>query len=285
MLDARLEAQKLRDLYKNGQSQKNFSLLVVGNHGTGKTLLLSTARKPVHIDSFDPGGTKPLRDLIDSGDIIVDTKYENEDPFSPTMFPIWESDFLQRVNRGYFKDFGTYVLDSFSAWSNSAMYHVMKTPKEKGRVHTGDAPDYFSDYNPQKYLVRNRMRKIIALTQFCNVIVTGHLKDKTEAWRDNSGQMHESTVGYELNAVGTNVFDIPNLFDEVYISQPKEVVEMNEDKKAERKLKYLLITASLEKYKGKTRIGRGKFAVEEEMDLVKLTKKCGWYQEDKERLF
>ena len=77
--DAAAELKRVQDFYKGDKLQKRFSALVTGETNAGKTFLLRTARRPVHIDSFDPGGTKGLRDLIASGDVVADTRYEDDD--------------------------------------------------------------------------------------------------------------------------------------------------------------------------------------------------------------
>src|SRR4030042_1064469 len=88
--DAKAELEKVKKHYNNDPLQRRFSALVTGETNSGKTYLLRTCRKPIHIDSFDPGGTKGLRDLIEKGDVVVDTSYENEDPFSPTAYANWK---------------------------------------------------------------------------------------------------------------------------------------------------------------------------------------------------
>ncbi len=84
--DYHKELQKVKEFYEGDPLQKRFSALVTGETNAGKTFLFRTARRPIHIDSFDPGGTKCLRDLITNGDVIADTRWESDDPFSPTTF-------------------------------------------------------------------------------------------------------------------------------------------------------------------------------------------------------
>ena len=72
--DAAAELNRVRKYYAGDPLQKRFSALVTGETNAGKTFLLRTARLPVHIDSFDPGGTKGLRDMIASGDVVADTQ-------------------------------------------------------------------------------------------------------------------------------------------------------------------------------------------------------------------
>ena len=51
--DAAAELKRVQDFYKGDKLQKRFSALVTGETNAGKTFLLRTARRPVHIDSFD----------------------------------------------------------------------------------------------------------------------------------------------------------------------------------------------------------------------------------------
>src|SRR4030042_5062977 len=93
--DYQSELKRVKDYYAGDPLQKRFSALVTGETNAGKTYILRTARFPIHIDSFDPGGTKCLRDLIRSdsnpkGQIIADTQWEADDPFKPDKFALWK---------------------------------------------------------------------------------------------------------------------------------------------------------------------------------------------------
>ena len=120
ILDARIEAERLRTRYASDPRQHSFRVLITGESGTGKTHLLRTARRPVHVDSFDPGGTLVLRDLIERGHVVADTIYETEDRTNPTMFREWARTFTQRVNGKYFESFGTSRARSISSTPVSA---------------------------------------------------------------------------------------------------------------------------------------------------------------------
>ena len=111
-LNAKLMAKELAEKYKTDVRQQTFNLLLLGEMGSGKTFLARTARKPIHIDSFDPGGSKGLEDLIKKGDIIVDSRYESEKPMEPFAFTEWKAVMTSRVREGYFNHIGTYLLDS-----------------------------------------------------------------------------------------------------------------------------------------------------------------------------
>ena len=111
----------IKEFYENDPLQKRFSALVTGETGSGKTYLLRSARMPIHIDSFDPGGTKCLRSLIKKGDVVADTRWENEDPYNPTVFNDWIKETDYRFEVGYFDKFGTYALDSSTTFADAVM--------------------------------------------------------------------------------------------------------------------------------------------------------------------
>src|SRR5215475_9024519 len=173
-LDARIEAEKLSKLYAQDMSQQTYNLLVLGETGTGKTRLIETARRPVHIDSFDKGGTKVLRTTIDEGaDITVDASYEMEDGVRPRAYAKWMRDFENRRARKYFDSVGTYCLDSSSSWAEAIMNWVLE---QDGRP--GTAPKFTRDYVPQKVEINKHLDMILSLP--CDVIITGHLEPEYE---------------------------------------------------------------------------------------------------------
>ena len=272
ILDARIEVERLRTRYAADPRQQSFRVLVTGESGTGKTHLLRTARRPVHIDSFDPGGTLVLHDLIERGHIVVDTIYETEDRTDSTMFREWARNFEQRVKSKYFESFGTYALDSSTMWSEAIMNWILKEAKR-----TGTAPLWAHDYVPQKVEIQNWMRRILSLP--CDVVVTGHLEGIYEAIILHRGLKDQETVkvltGYKYMTTGKGAVIIPLLFDEQWTTFAEEKGTSTE---------YKMITSKWGLYRARTRIGRGVFDTFEKPDIKLLLKKAGWPTEDKEKL-
>jgi hypothetical protein len=254
-LDARLEIEKLRNLYKSDPRQQSYNILLTGEPGSGKTHLLKTARLPVHVDSFDPGGSKTNAEMIAKGDMIVDVSYEQEDPSRPTMYLKWQKDFMDRVNGGYFDLFGTYCLDSYTSWSEAIMQEVLR---KSSRI---DASPQFQDYHMETIQLI-KFSKILAQLP-CDVIVTAHLRP------DYVG---DKIIGYKLASRGRSQTVVPSLFDEVYVMEVKET-----SKGFDRKI----LTQSTGMYQAKTRIGGGKLNVREEPNIKKLLEKSGLSTEDK----
>ena len=260
MTDTNLtEVQALREAYSTDPRQSSFNILVLGEMGSGKTFLFRTARFPVHIDSFDPGGTKGLKEWISTGDIVVDSQYESEDRMKPWAFAKWEANFERRVKSGYFDQFGTYLIDSASSFSDAIMNSILK----KSNI-AGSPPRYTKDYTPQKTLIHNYLRLMLDLP--CDFAMTGHLEPYT------SGE--ETMFRFLVTGKGAIIF--PTLFDEVYIMLPKTIGQ---------KTAYRLLTQNTGTYLARSRLAaNGKLDMYEDPDIKNLLKKAGLSTDDKPKL-
>lgn len=264
------ELKKVKDYYAGDPLQKRFSALITGETNAGKTFLLRTARKPIHIDSFDPGGTKCLQDLIDKGDVVADTQWEADDPFHPDKFAKWMKAIDTRFLIDYFKQFGTYVIDSATTWGDAVMNYGLNS---KNRA--GEAPQRNHDYVPQKIHMENYIKKLMRIP--CDFIVTGHLREhkKLISFDPKTGVAREE-IKYRFNTTGQAVITIPLLFDEIYV--------LLGDEGREGPKRRMLID-SLGTYIARSRLkGDGKLSHTEEPDIKALLKKAGITWEDKPKL-
>jgi len=205
------ELKKVKEYYEGDPLQKRFSALVLGETNAGKTFLLRTARFPVHIDSFDPGGTKCVRDLIKKGDVIADTQWENEDPYNPTAFAKWMKATDVRLQIEYFKKFGTYCVDGATTFGEVVMNYQLASANR-----SGEAPMHRRDYMPQKIYMQNYIRKLMRLP--CDFILTGHLREIEEVVSiDSKTGITRKNLKYRFYTTGQAVVTIPLLFDEIYV--------------------------------------------------------------------
>lgn len=251
------EVKKLQEDYNNDPRQKKFNILLTGESGSGKTYLTRTCRKPVHIDSFDPGGSKCVSDLIDKKEIIVDTHYEGEDPTKPFAYKDWKANFDWREKNGYFDMFGTYMLDSSTTWSEAIMNWLLQKAGIAGQV-----PRFTKDYTPQKIEIRNYMRRILDLP--CDVIVTGHLELKEDP---DKGHI------FRLMTTGKGAITLPLLFDEIWVLRAKEKANGTD---------YQLLLQPTDLYLARSRLAKnGKLSAIEVPDVKALKKKVGLVSEDK----
>ena len=271
-LEIKMEAEKLRDIYANDPRSESFNALIYGGTGSGKTSLLRTCRLPLHVDSFDPGGTKVLQgeailngvkypDEMARGNIIVDSSYENEDPKKPWVADKWDKDFFRRKNMNYFDRLGTYAIDSSTTWAQTIIYDVMK---KAGRA--GGHP-FQNDWLPQMAIIENAIRVMTSLP--CDVILIGHDDtDKDEA----TGRLFVS-----LMITGKLKRRVPLMFDEVYVALTKET---------SKGVEYQLLTRKTGLYQAKSRLAnRGQLEMYETMDIKNILKKAGRSTENKPSLF
>ena len=260
-LDIQKEIEELRQLYREDPRQGTFNLLLLGKYGTGKTFLLRTARKPVHIDSFDPGGTKGLRKYIEAGDIIVDTRWEREDPMDPSVFAAWYPTFNARRESGYFDQFGTYCLDSSTTWAQAILGAYLK---KKGGVTS--VPNYKEHYHYQMLDVRAYVKKMLDLP--CDSILMGHLELKQEG--------EGGKIEYTYATTGKGTFIIPTLFDEVWVASTKET---------STGVDYRLLTENDGLYSARSRLkADGLLDTYEVPDIKAILAKAGLSPADKEPL-
>lgn len=268
--DAAAELARVRKYYAGDPLQKRFSALITGETNAGKTFLLRTARLPVHIDSFDPGGTKGLRDMIKNGDVIVDTRYEDDDPFDPKAYADWKKATDIRFQIGYYNQFGTYCLDSASTFGIAVMNYGLQN---KGRA--GESPQMRVDYSPQKTEMTNYFRKLMNLP--CDFILTGHLREvrKVLSVDAKTGVVREE-VKSRFYTTGQAVVTIPLLFDEIYVLTGKQG---HDGPKRE------MLIDSLGEYIARSRLKmNGLLDAVEPPDIKALLKKVGFSYADKPKL-
>jgi hypothetical protein len=268
--DYQAELKRVKEYYAGDPLQKRFSALVTGPIGSGKTYLAKTCRKPIHIDSFDPGGTKCLRKDIELGDVIADTQWEADDPFNPTKFSRWKKATELRLQIGYFNHFGTYILDSASTWGDAAMNEQLGTAGK-----AGETPRHHHDYVPTKTAMVNYIRKLMSLS--CDFILIGHLKEIEEILSiDKETGITRRNVEYRFLTIGQAVVTIPLLFDEIYVLQTKETSSG---------LQRELLIEAQGKYQARSRLkADGKLNPVEPADIKGLLRKIGLTWEDKPRL-
>ena len=260
-IDAKVEAEKLRQMYKDDPRQKLATILLTGESGSGKTYGLQKCPRPIHIDSFDPGGSKGIKKAIGEGHVIVDTAYEDEDPMKPTAYAKWKGTFEKRLDGGYFESIGTYCLDSATTWTDAIMNHI-----QKKRGGAGSVPEWNKDYHPQKVRIKNRMRQFMTLP--CHFVLTAHL----EPQKDKEGNV----TAWRVMFSGKGAITIPLLFDEIWVADSKEKREGYD---------YFIHTQRSGLFLARSRLAaEGRLEPKEPNNLMQIFKKAGLTYTDKEAL-
>lgn len=262
-LEVQRRAESVREMYLK-KTTGGVNVLLYGDFGTGKTTFFKTCPKPVFIDSFDPSGTitKALRPMIESGDIIVETKWEGDSWKNPFAFQAWEKEMEDRIKTGFFEHFGTYGLDSLTRMAESCMFRVC----EKGN-HKGE-PYQKQDYNVQQLTVVDWLGRIATFP--CHTVVTGHI-----------GRFQDEVSG----AIETGLLLAGKLSDKVCLAFVEKWV--SRVVKEGGKQRFVVQTHQEGIYKAETRIGGSDFQTFEEPDFKALLRKAGLKQaaEDKPSLF
>jgi hypothetical protein len=264
LLDIKKEVQELKKLYDERPRKGNFTALLLGESGSGKTWVTRTARLPIHYDMFDPGGDTNLDDLIANGKAIVDMRWTEENPKKPSVFKDWEKVTEERFKSGYFNQFGTIVLDSATTWSEAIMNQVLKDAGIPG-----DAPRWAHDYVPQKVKITNWIKRFMSEPISCDFFLTGHL----EGIKDEvTGRM-----SYRFMTTGKAQVTIPLLFDEIYVLDPKG---------GQKDVEYRILTKATGTHLARSRMAKeGYLNTYEEANIKQLLKKCKRTITDKPLLF
>lgn len=257
------EVKRLREYSLSQLAQNTMNVLALSLPKVGKTHLISTGIRPIHIDSFDQGGTKirVIQELVKSGDCIVDSSFEDDDFRRPTAFALWEDAFARRRRIGYFEHIGTYSVDSFTSWVDAALLCIASKRKREDNV------PYLNDWGVIVNLIKDYVKLFAALP--CDVILPGHLIREKD---DVTGEIIS-----KIDATPKMQNRIPQIFDEVYVLITKHDNKIG--------TKRVLITQPSGRYTAGSRLGGdGIFSEFEKPNMRNLRKKLGWSTEDKEKL-
>ncbi len=264
-LDIKKKLSEIDATYKSSGAFTTMSGLIIGGKKSGKTIVLSTAPKPIAIDSFDPGGTKSILPQIKEGGIYP-TLYEEDDPMRPYAFSHWFIEFNKRHKEGFFDHIATYCLDSFTYFLQAALFYEKKMAEDAGIKRYRGLPA-LDDYRLVNLNLISIIQRIMTLP--CNFFLTAHIaKDKD----DISGKFISSIVGSPKTAE-----TLPATFDEVYVMS----VDPKQTKPEDR---YRFLTENDGIYECGSRLAtvEGKLNKYEPANLRHILQKVGLPYEDRE---
>ena len=250
MKEVLLETKRETEEHFKECNQDKLNFLIQGDSGTGKTYLLQTARLPLYVYSFDPGGCTVLESMPPNTRIL-DTRYEQDDSAHPTAYALWEKNYLRQKSSGMFNHFGTVAIDSLTFFADRLMSNILKQAGIAG------SQPRIQDYYTLGVVLQNIVNDLCNLP--CDFVLTGH-----------TDLMKDDVVGKILSRLlcpGRSKDVLPLQFSERYQTICK---------KEGGKIVYGLLTASDGFYQAKTRAGRdGKFELVETPNLTYLRGKAG----------
>lgn len=232
--------------------ENSFSALLLGESGTGKTIMCETLPGKTLIHSFDPRGLESIEQTIKEKDILPDIRWEKSTASRP-LAGAWQQEFNRLKRNNLFKEFDNYVIDSYTFFSQMFIDQIAK---ENGR---SNGLLQIQDWQILGNTIKDTLKECCALP--CRFILTAHIIPLTE--EDMTGK--KRTIAYTIYANPKLQLYIPALFSEVYCLRTKTV-----GNKPTREL----ITDRYQNYLSKTRKGRdGKFDLIEKPDFGVLLKK------------
>jgi len=248
--------EQLKAMYNPTQQYTNF--LVYGHMGTGKTHLLQTCPKPVFVQSFDPGGCTTIRAAIEAGDIIVDNRYEHEDPDNPKVYKLWERETRELLKTDFFRANGikTWAIDGMTNFMDCMLLWCQaQTVAKKSTL--GGKPEW-DDYSLLYREMRDNLMVITTAPVY--VICTGHIDTKEN---EVSGKS-EASLMVPARRLRVNV---PAMFDEVYVTSVSQTSKGQE---------FSLLTQPQGLYQARSRLGAGgRLAAKEPANIEAIFKKAG----------
>jgi len=266
-LDITTTAKEIRQRYTNNPANKFFKGLIIGDKGSGKTLLATTMPKPIIFFSFDPGGTTVIpHELIDSGKILVDNRYEDDSADEPHAYMDFQQEFNRLGRGGFFAEVGSVVIDSLTNLATSQMWRIMQKEGRKLPSLTSNIKLDLAKHSlrPQDWgtMLNNFLMLTRSLSKLpCHVLIVGHVSRVLDAV--TQGMVRTVMVP------GQAKDRIPINLSEFYVL----LVKAGGVRK--------LLTQHSGSYQATTRMGQGVFEAEEEPNLQALLKKANMNWQDK----
>ncbi len=259
--------KEVQSLYKASPCAQKMKAIILGAKGIGKTSLAKTCPGPVLLHSFDPGGAQVVpQKLIDSGKVIVDNSFEDDNLLSPTAYLNWIKKFNLYAKEGVFNEVGTYILDSTTTLAHCMLWQIAK---KEGRLPAGlTSPTdkkvhglQMNDWDTVRAQFLTITRQLMKLP--CHVLLIGHLS-KTQ---------DEVTGGFvkEIALPGQSRTNVPVIFSEVFVMQEMTKAKFSDGTSGTR----VLQTSTAKGYTASTRMGAGIFDQYEKPDIRFLLKKAG----------
>ena len=260
----------VRKLYTDTAHSNSVSILLQGKPGVGKTSTLLTSRRPILAYAFDPSyeALSDVRTGIEEGWLFV-VLLNNENSNAPTEYKKFKEIATSHLNSGFLNSFGTIGIDVLTGGSGGLVEalanEIRKNPKSFGVYETKERPQgalFPADYQPLYDSVRSWIRRLQSTDAV--LVCTAHTSVDKD---DLTGRIVTDVDTFK----GLRTM-IPALFTERY--------HLTKETKGQT-LEYKLFTNTQNSLDASTKIGKGKFAIEETPNIRELLKKAGLPAVDK----
>lgn len=253
--------------YSDAGSIDNFSALLMGRSGVGKTTMLMTARRPIRIYAFDPSyeALPDVRNAINDGWCHVEL-LNDEDTAKPAVYKRFKQIVDEEIKVGLLDLYGTVAIDTGTMMMPSAVNAIRSIPNiDKPAMPRPAGGLFLSDYRPFYSEICNQMLKLSSVK--ADFILAMHtVLEKDEL----SGSIVE-----ELDVFKGLKPLLMGMFAEKYYLE--KLAKNNA-------VEYSLYTNSQKKFTASTRIGSKKFEIKEKPDFKYLLEKAGRPFDDKPNL-
>ena len=246
-------AQKAQTNY---DAKRKFTCLTFGPSSSGKSFAIKTLPAPIHVFSFDPGGSEPLYNEIQNGRITVD-RFEELSYKDPQCLRNFEKAYTEEKAMGLFDYVNCVVLDSLTMYLQACMYHVLKERKK-----VGEQPGKL-EWGMSNTMIMKMINELMTLP--CHLVLIAHEDIKEDEKRGLLTRTIVANKGVQLI--------VPALFTEIYYQK-------SDFKKGERINTFT--TVPIDELISRTKIGGGALLeAKEPADYSVFMKKLGFDVADK----
>lgn len=266
----RILISSIQDVYSEEKKKEaSTSFLIWGANRCGKTHSLTTARRPILIHSFDPGGLDlpSVQRGIAEGWILAEA-FEDGTPrrivpatsataLADAVYSRWAKRFLEELEAGLFNQIGTYCVDS---GTNLATAMLAQAAAQFGRRE--GAPTKH-EYKFAKKRLYDFVHTVVSELP-CDFIMTAHVYSFTD---DDSGKVYN-----EISLPQGPRRDTTNAMHEIYLARSERTSSGQE---------YHWQTTADKDFKDVgSRLSDGKLSRKEPQDFRAILKKMGRRHED-----
>lgn len=271
----------VRKRYEQNQRSLPISILLQGRPGTGKTSALLTSVRPIRIYAFDSSyeSLEEVRKGVKEGWILLEL-LNNEKSDDPTEYKKFKEVVEEEVNSGFLNSFGTVGIDVLGGTSGGlveCVANVVRKNPKAFNVHEPEKPRPVGGLRRGDYAtVYDIVRKYIRMLQTVDamVVATMHtvIETTTREIATPHGISEVESTRVELATFSKLRPIVQSLFPERY--HLKKL-------KSGNSAKYTMLTEFDGELDASTKIGKGKFALEETPNIRELLKKAGLPATDK----